>query len=42
MDEIERDHENMKLAMEDGVCPVCGMEIDNGTEDCDNPIHELC
>lgn len=38
----EQDLQDMQQAMEDGICPCCGMEIDNGTEDCSNPIHDLC
>lgn len=28
-------------AMETGVCPQCGCEVDNGTEDCENIIHDM-
>lgn len=38
----DQDLEDMEQAMEDGLCPRCGMEIDNGAEDCSNPIHDLC
>lgn len=29
-------------ALDTGICPQCGCEIDGGDEECTNIIHSLC
>ena len=29
-------------ALDSGICPQCGCEIDNGADGCTNPIHDMC
>ncbi len=28
-------------ALETGICPQCGCEVDGGTDDCTNIIHDM-
>jgi hypothetical protein len=37
----ENDLADMQEAVETGICPICGCEIDNGADDCTNPIHDM-
>ena len=38
----DEDLQDVQEALDTGICPQCGCEIDGGAEDCTNPIHNMC